>query len=111
MFYVLPIDSPCDYICSYHIPCPCKHYTVLFLSSSFITRGCVGISNKGRETLCIVLDSDRIRGLKERINREGEDVDDLDLVYRGKQLGDDQQWWQTGRFAKIDYPYIHLYKR
>ena len=96
----------------YHIACPCKHYTVLFLSS-FLTRRQVNISYRNRETAYDVLDTDTIRKVKERkSNKERVDVDDVDLAHRGRKLDDDQQWWQTGVFeGDFDIFDIFMYKR
>ena len=109
VLYVLPIDSPCNHVCSYHIPCACKHYSALFLSSSFITRADIIIYYRNKDSAYDVCETDTIRGVKEKKSKEeGVNVDDVDLTYGGRRLDDDQQWWQTDAFG---YVKIYMYKR
>ena len=52
-----------------------------------------------------------VRDMEKSSKKEGVDVDDVFLVYRRKRLDDDQQWWQTGVFDKLDCPKIYMYRR
>ena len=111
VLYVLPIDSPCNHVCSYHIPCACKHYSALFLSSSFITRVRIIIHYRNKRTAYDVCDTDTIREVKEKKSKEeGVNVDDVDLTHGGRRLDDDQQWGQIDVFLYY-VEYLYMYKR
>ena len=114
MLYFVPIHSPCHHIRSYRIPCACAHYTVLFLTSSFITRTCVVITYRGSKAAYHDWDTTRVRAVKERASKqEGVDVDDADFVHKGTKLDDDHPWWQTGVFddRNRQFSEIYMYRR
>ena len=104
MSYQQMVHGSCNFICSYHIPCPRNHYTVLFLFPSFITRMVVEVCYKGRWTEYKVMDTDMVREVTEKkIKKEGVDVEDVDVVCEGARLDVDQQWWQiSGNICYID---------
>ena len=111
MLYALPIDSPCNHVCSYHNPYAYKHYSALFLTSSFITRARIATRYRDRWTEYDVWDTDTTREVKEKKSKEeGVDVDDVDLTHRGTRLDDDQPWWQTDVFFYYS-AHISMYKR